>query len=193
MWLQLRPEQLIPVRQVSPNLVEHPPHRWHLLDCKWIHNPSYQVSKSILIKDHSEVSEEKEVSLFGLFQNYDQPSPPHLPASFDLQWPSLVEDFFDSTEPAANVGDRIISIDCFMDSSGSCVWYSGFTTIPRPYVYLLIYLFLPLLIILLSLVFWRLAKRRNRSATCNRTVTTTIILLFLVHPTITTLLIRVFK
>lgn len=40
-----------------------------------------------------------------------------LTASFDLNWPSLIQNFFDSTEPVANVGDRIISIDCFMDTS----------------------------------------------------------------------------
>ena len=38
-----------------------------------------------------------------------------LTASFDLSWPKLVEDYFQSAEPIANVSDRIISIDCFLD------------------------------------------------------------------------------
>ncbi len=63
---------------------------------------------------------------------------------------------------------------------------------PRPYLYLLIYLFMPFIIVILSLAIWGIIHRRNRTTMCNRTITTTIILLFLVHPSITTLLIRVF-
>ena len=38
-----------------------------------------------------------------------------LTASFDLSWPSVIEEFFQSTEPVANIADRIISFDCFLD------------------------------------------------------------------------------
>ena len=41
-----------------------------------------------------------------------------LTASFELSWPRIISDFFESTEPAANVSDRLISIDCFFDSQG---------------------------------------------------------------------------
>ena len=40
-----------------------------------------------------------------------------LTASFELSWPQLIADYFKSAEPVANVSDRIISIDCFLDQS----------------------------------------------------------------------------
>ena len=40
-----------------------------------------------------------------------------LTASFELSWPEVIADYFESAEPVANVSDRIVSIDCFLDSS----------------------------------------------------------------------------
>lgn len=116
-----------------------------------------------------------------------------LTASFDLSWPQVISDFFSSTEPVANVADRIISIDCFMDASGTDYSPLAFNRVPRPYMYLLIYLFMPFFIVLVSLAIWGFIYPRKRVTMCNRTITTSIILLFLVHPSITTLLIRVFQ
>lgn len=116
-----------------------------------------------------------------------------LTASFDLSWPQVISDFFRSTEPVANVSDRIISVDCFMDASGNSLTHLDFNQLARPYMYLLIYLFMPLVIVLVSLAVWGIIYRGHKVTMCNRTITTSIILLFLVHPSITTLLIRVFQ
>ena len=36
-------------------------------------------------------------------------------ASFNLDWPSRVQEFFSSTAPAAETSESIISFDCFLD------------------------------------------------------------------------------
>ena len=69
----------------------------------------------------------------------------------------------------------------------------AYNSIPRPYLYLLIYVFMPVFIVAISSVVWLMIQPRQRRIRCNRTITTAIILLFLVHPTITTLLMKVFQ
>jgi hypothetical protein len=39
-----------------------------------------------------------------------------LTASFNLNWPEMVQDFFDNAEPAAEATTQIFSFDCFMDT-----------------------------------------------------------------------------
>ena len=48
-----------------------------------------------------------------------------LTASFDLSWPQVISEFFNSTEPVANISDRIISFDCFIDSTGTLSFNSS--------------------------------------------------------------------
>lgn len=40
-----------------------------------------------------------------------------LTSSFDLSWPDQVNAFYDQTEPVANVSDKVVSLDCFLDGT----------------------------------------------------------------------------
>ena len=106
-----------------------------------------------------------------------------LTASFDLQWPSIISQFYNAAEPVANVSQRILSVDCFLDQTGKTL--IELANLPRPYVYLLIYLALPLLITAIVLPIWKIIHRRNSKTMWNRSITSLIVLFFLVHPSIT--------
>jgi len=39
-----------------------------------------------------------------------------LTASFDFDWPAIVQAFFSTAEPVAQVSTQILSLDCFLDN-----------------------------------------------------------------------------
>ena len=107
-----------------------------------------------------------------------------LTISFELEWPAQVQTFYDITQPVANVASRVISLDCFL-GTGKLSLYLGDQEIKNIYVYLLVYLLLPIIVISGSLLFWFLYIRSNKKKALNRTITTVIILFFLLHPSLT--------
>ena len=61
------------------------------------------------------------------------------------------------------------------------------------YLYLLVYLLLPILLVMLSLLFWRIrASRRGWGWASSRAITTIIVLFFLLHPSLTRQIFAVF-
>ena len=61
------------------------------------------------------------------------------------------------------------------------------------YIYLLVYLLLPLMAVGFSLLFWFLYIRGNRRRALNRSITTVIILFFLLHPSLTKNVFNIFQ
>jgi len=67
-------------------------------------------------------------------------------ASFDFDWPSVVARLINMQSSLSNVGRSILSIDCFLDASG--------TTIPAFYVKCIMFLALPVMIlVVISIMF----------------------------------------
>ena len=69
--------------------------------------------------------------------------------SFELDWPDTVKTFSALAQPVADVASRIISIDCFVEAGG----------VETAYVYLLVYLLIPIGVIICSAFFWFIKKR----------------------------------
>lgn len=74
-----------------------------------------------------------------------------LTASFDFDWPSQVQDLFDTTEPAAQVSSQILSVDCFLDTRSS---NTDSNPIRLFYQKMIIYALLPILLTVGSVSFW---------------------------------------
>ena len=118
-----------------------------------------------------------------------------LTLSFNLDWPNQVKMMFEVTQPVVDVASRVISLDCFLDSSKI---YAHFFSSSKHeeslhvYIYLLVYLALPIASVGLSLLFWFLYNRRQRRKALNRSISTIIILFFLFHPSVTRNIFNIF-
>ena len=44
-----------------------------------------------------------------------------LAASFDFQWPSQVAGLLEVQQSVANIGNSLLSVDCFLDNKTTCV------------------------------------------------------------------------
>ena len=111
-----------------------------------------------------------------------------LTASFNLDWPQLVIDFFNSITPITNASKQILSFDCFLDSRDP--------KNPDPsaaddglritYIKLIMVEVLPVIMSLVAILIWLLVAcyRRTMRKVCSRVISTVIVLLFLAHPTI---------
>lgn len=108
-----------------------------------------------------------------------------LTASFNLNWPEMVQEFFDSAEPAAEATTQIFSFDCFMDTreeneeNADSLYRIHFQKLGLISV-------IPFLVVLASAAVWKviLAISGRPQDFSSRFISTVIILLFLVHPTI---------
>lgn len=110
-----------------------------------------------------------------------------LVASFELDWPAQVKQFFSTSRSLADAPSQVFSVDCFLaDSSISMV--------PRFYVYLLLYFCIPFIIAAVSCFTWGLCLKPRCSFTSKRdkAIASVVILLFLFHPMITTVIFQSF-
>jgi hypothetical protein len=114
-----------------------------------------------------------------------------LTASFDFRWPTLVTEFFKTSEPAGEVATQIFSIDCFVNGYTNSLGMSEFSS-PESfyrifYIKLLMLVLLPFLLTIISFGVWWLIsyKEANRSEILKtKAISTVVILLFFVHPNI---------
>ena len=118
-----------------------------------------------------------------------------LSASFDFDWPSNVEGFFDIIKPTSQVSTQILSFDWFMDDrlesddteQASDLYFTK----------LIMFALLPLVLIIGSLIFWTVfymcKDRAERSKAKVRVIATIVILLFLTHPSIVKLMFKSFN
>jgi len=116
-----------------------------------------------------------------------------LTASFNLNWPKPLREFFNITEPAAEIATQVFSFECFMDSRREGEDTSA--SLYRIYFMKLgIISVLPFLVLATSATFWNiyLSFYKRPKDFSNRFISTVIILLFLIHPTIVQVLFDVF-
>ncbi|TNV88036.1 hypothetical protein FGO68_gene5296 [Halteria grandinella] len=153
-----------------------------------------------------------------------------LTASFDLDWPDSLKNFFQATKPVSEVTTQFLSFDCFIDTRKE----DGEEVMRVFYSKMIMMAILPMIIIAISYVVWNIIFlfKRNRPSTISvkpqsnqnpsldtslndthpsnmlthsqtlsdvsdqktgRIVSTIIIVLFLVHPTITTIMFNAFN
>jgi len=119
-----------------------------------------------------------------------------LTASFNLNWPDLVLNFFESSRPAAEVTNQAFSLDCFIDTREEGEEKDEGNQYSRIFFLKLGFLsILPALLLVLTWGFWMAYARLKRKPIVfeSRFSSTLIILLFLVHPTIVTFMFDVFN
>jgi hypothetical protein len=101
-----------------------------------------------------------------------------LVSSFNLNWPSLVESLLSTQESAGSATDQLFSFDCYLDgnSTGTDVFYQKLVIIGM----------LPVVIVILASCYWLpvAAYRSQPQVLRSQLVSTIIVLLFLVHPSI---------
>ena len=116
-----------------------------------------------------------------------------LTASFDFDWPKTVLKLFKATEPVAQVTTQVFSFDCFLDQRSDT---GDDNTIRLYYQKMIMYAVCPILMTLGSVIYWKLyscKKSRTVRSIKERIIATTIILFFLVHPSIVTYMFSNFK
>ncbi len=80
----------------------------------------------------------------------------------------------------------IFSFDCFMETSVG-------KPLPRFYMYLLIYCLMPACISFFVFLFWRLRYLRSTEKMSVRLLQTLLIVFFLIHPSVTRVLLQAFE
>ena len=120
-------------------------------------------------------------------------------ASFKFSWPTVVTDFFDIAKPIASASTQVMSFDCFLYSySGSSANSNTTKVIPTSYVQpeisafriyflkLIMLAMLPLLLAGLSFGVWNLHKliKGIKTSVHGKSLSTLVIILFLIHPNI---------
>ena len=126
-------------------------------------------------------------------------------ASFNLSWPEQVTSLFASVSPISESSSSVFSFDCFMDPNVSDPKPPGYFTsdnILAPdkefrivFQKLLMFALIPFFIALVSLVVWSIIlKRRNAMEHLEtRFISSLVIIVFLIHPTITQYMIDMFN
>ena len=106
-------------------------------------------------------------------------------ASFELNWPSEIASIFALAKPVADISSDIFSLHCALRNFNHFSYF---------YVKLIVFIIGPGLIILLISLVWRIKLRKDtrKNISFKWTVATSFIFLFLVHPSITTIIFQSF-
>ena len=121
-------------------------------------------------------------------------------SALKMNWPSNVDSLLSSTSSISNISTQLISFDCFIDQRNADG--TGENKIPLLYSRLIIAVTIPILVIVVSFIFWhirfliesrhlkfedlsdRFEIRELRNIRDSKVTTTNIVILFLIHPTI---------
>ena len=107
-----------------------------------------------------------------------------LASTFQLKWPSRVEDIFSTSEPVAQVSQQILSFDWFIDQRKN----GGKNLIDIYYVKMIMYASLPIVMVIGWYFVWTLIycfiKKSDSEKRNGRIIASIIIMFFLVHPSI---------
>ncbi|CDW71354.1 UNKNOWN [Stylonychia lemnae] len=113
-----------------------------------------------------------------------------LTASFNFNWPAQVMAFFDTSKPVAAVSTQILSFDCFLDLRTSNAQFTGnkapFYDMRIFFQKLVMLGILPFVCALATIIFWRVFKiiKKTEIGIRSRLISTMVIVLFLIHPSI---------
>ena len=126
-----------------------------------------------------------------------------LTASFKFDWPDQVESFFNTATPVAQATTQIVSVDCFLKGSVSVSDATSETpssdnSYSRTFYYKLVMLGLfPFVTAAASILFWTLYQRCKGAEKAGnvsaKAMSTLIIILFLIHPSIVSFMFFNFK
>ncbi|CDW77647.1 UNKNOWN [Stylonychia lemnae] len=125
-------------------------------------------------------------------------------ASFNFNWPAKVVEFFSSSQTVAQAQTQVLSIDCFINKGlGQSQKFgeeqiqqsleSGITS-SLLYLKLLMFAVLPFLLAILSYAFWMIVscKKQSKNILMTKAVSSLVILLFLIHPTLVSYFFKAF-
>ena len=115
-------------------------------------------------------------------------------SSFDFRWSPQIVTFFDSSNLVIDVSTHLFAFDCFLDNRNS----DDDTNSMRVYYKkMIIYALLPILLVLLSVIFWGVLYCIKRSMSkdhlIGRITATMIVIFFNLHPAIVTYMFSNFK
>ncbi|CDW87526.1 UNKNOWN [Stylonychia lemnae] len=123
-----------------------------------------------------------------------------LTASFDFKWPDEVLELFDTAKPVAAISTQIISFDCFLDQRNEEQQSESQTNAEngqiRIFFQKLIFLaILPLVLAAITIGIWQIIRliKKNNVEIQGRTISTMVIVLFLIHPNIVQFMFYNFK
>jgi len=107
-----------------------------------------------------------------------------LTASFNFSWPEQVLAFFSAVKPASSASTQVLSVDCFLGSKSNSTTpdESGMRVFWQK---MIMYALMPFLLALVSyIVWWVHSAYKKYEMPYGKTISTLVILLFLVHPNI---------
>jgi len=112
-------------------------------------------------------------------------------ANVTFSWPEYIEKFYTGVMAVSKVSEQMFSIDCFLEDATSPLVNS----IGMYFTKLLLFALLPGLLALADLLFWfiYLGCRRSFKNFGSYMISTLVILLFIVHPTITQAMFQAFN
>ena len=108
-------------------------------------------------------------------------------SSFNLNWPDLVKELLDFQESAGSVTRQIYSYDCFLDEFIS-------EDVDTYFKRLLIQFSIPIWFVILPLLVWSIVawRRRDMNYIYTHFISTMIIMLFIAHPDVSTMMFSAF-
>ena len=127
-----------------------------------------------------------------------------LTAAFNFNWPEVVMAFFNASQPLGNPSSQVFSVDCFLNGDSGIIENSSATNstisdskfpIRIFYFKILLFSILPFMIFIISYGVWAviLIKEKDKHVLWNKSISTVIILLFFVHPSIVNYVFNAFK
>ena len=107
-----------------------------------------------------------------------------LTSTFNLKWPSRVEDLFNTSKPVAEVSTQILSVDWFLDQRNN----GKENIIEIYYMKMMMYALIPIVMAVFWYVVWSLIycfkKKVSEGQKSGRITASLIIMFFLIHPSI---------
>ncbi|CDW88401.1 UNKNOWN [Stylonychia lemnae] len=126
-----------------------------------------------------------------------------LTASFDFSWPQIIIEYFEANETVGEASNQIFSVDCFLNSDQGYGTQQnqrdqkGQQSFPiRIYFFkLLLFALLPFLLVTICYIVWVIILRKepDKEILLNKSTSSVVILLFLVHPNIVQIVFNAFN
>eukprot|EP00347_Sterkiella_histriomuscorum_P009615 403340531 len=117
-------------------------------------------------------------------------------AAFNFNWPQMVSKFFDTSQPVAQASTQVLSVDCFLNTrlEGSELDEGQGVMSSILYLKLLMFALLPILLGVSSYTIWSIisCKGNDKAILRTKAVSSLVILLFLVHPSLVSFFFKAF-
>lgn len=123
-------------------------------------------------------------------------------SSFDINWPPQVTQIFEFAKPIKLVTSAVVSFDCFIDRRDPFFidkYLFRYTEgdLPIIYIKLVVLAIMPIVMIIISYVSWslilRIQGRYSKEQQQSKFIATMVLLLFIIHPSLTQSMIDLFN